>query len=123
MGRPKGGTNRYWSKNEKLRIVKLVLESKQVAYDVSKVEKISDGMLTHWIKSYLTKGEKGLENVKKPGNPLAKYQQKKQLNELEQLQYENMKLKIELERAKKGYLVEGDGRNKVFISLSGENSK
>jgi len=123
MGRPKGGTNRYWSKNEKLRIVKLVLESKQVAYDVSKVEKISDGMLTHWIKSYLTKGEKGLENVKKPGNPLAKYQQKKQLNELEQLQYENMKLKIELERAKKGYLVEGDGRNKVFISLSGENLK
>lgn len=52
-------------------------------------------------KKYLKFGEKGLENIKRPGNPLAKYQNRKDLNELEKLEYENMKLRIENERLKK----------------------
>ena len=54
------------------------------------------------------------KNKKKPGNPLSKYSSKKQLTELEQLEYENMKLRIEVERLKKGYLVKGDGSVVVF---------
>ena len=58
-------------------------------------------------KKYLELGEKGLENKKKPGNPLMKYSAKKNLTEIEKLEYENMKLRIENERLKKGYYVEG----------------
>ena len=52
-------------------------------------------MLNGWIKKYLELGEIGLQNSKKPGNPLAKYSRKKQLTDLEKLEYENMKLRIE----------------------------
>ena len=49
---------------------------------------------------------KGLENKRKPGNPLAKFSNKKELTELEKLQYENLLLRIENERLKKGYTSE-----------------
>ena len=53
---------------------------------------------------------RGLENKRKPGNPLAKIYNKKNFkNREEELEYENMKLKIENELLKKGYLVKGDG--------------
>ena len=45
----------------------------------------------------------------KPGNPLSKYMHKKQLSDIEKLEYENMKLRIENERLKKGYMTKGDG--------------
>lgn len=55
MGRPKGGKNKYWSKEEKLRIVnKVVLEglsSKQVA----KEENIEGSTIRRWTK---------IENIK-----------------------------------------------------------
>ena len=40
---------------------------------------------------FVKKRIKGLENKKKPGNPLMKYSRKKSLTELEKLEYENMK--------------------------------
>jgi regulator of replication initiation timing len=63
-------------------------------------------MLSTWVKRYREGGDDGLENKRKPGNPLTKYQNKKQLTDLEKLQYENMKLRIENERLKKGYTTE-----------------
>ena len=65
-------------------------------------------------KDYLKHGIKGLENKKKPGNPLSIYSSKKNLTDIEKLQYENMKLRIENERLKKGYQVEGDGSIVIF---------
>ena len=56
----------------------------------------------------------GLIPKKKPGNPLSKFSNRKNLSEVEQLQYENMKLRIENERLKKGYLVKGDGSVVIF---------
>ena len=50
----------------------------------------------------------------KNGNPLMKYSKRKNLNDMEKLEYENMKLRIENERLKKGYLVKGDGSVVVF---------
>lgn len=41
--------------------------------------------------------------VRKPGNPLAKYQRPKILTREEALEYENLKLRIEIERLKRGY--------------------
>lgn len=115
MGRPKGGTNKYWSKEEKLRIVKKVIEEGKSSYNVAKEENIlSSGMIRKWTKLYIEQGEEALENQKKPGNPLSKYQNKNNLTDIEKLQYENMKLRIENERLKKGYLVKGDGSIVVF---------
>ena len=59
-------------------------------------------MICVWIKKYLEQGESALENKKKPGNPLSKYSRKKNLTDLEKLEYENMRLRIENERLKKG---------------------
>ena len=71
-------------------------------------------MLRNWIKKYLELGEDSLENKKKPGNPLLKYSMRKELTEFEKLEYENMKLRIENERLKKGYIMKGDGLVVIF---------
>jgi len=109
MARIRKEKNRYWSKDEKLRIVKRVIEDSLSSEFVAKDEDISAGMLRGWIKKYLDEGENALENKKKPGNPLAKYCNKKELTQIEKLEYENMKLRIENERLKKGYMMKGDG--------------
>ena len=123
MGRSKGGTNKYWSKEEKLKIVKRVLNGLESTWDVSRDLNISNGMLNNWIKKFREYGEEGLINKKKPGNPLSKYQTRKTLSKQEELEYENMKLRIELERLKKGYIVKGVGQKKEYISISKKNSK
>lgn len=123
MGRPKGGKNKYWSKEEKLKLIKEHLDNNISTNEITTREKISNGMYNNWLKKYLEFGEEGLENKKKPGNPLSKYTNKKQLTDLEKLEYENMKLRIENERLKKGYLVEGDGQIVVFIGSKNKNLK
>lgn len=123
MGRHKGGTNRYWSKEEKLKLVREVIEEHKSTNEVSTRENISNGMFNNWIKKYLEFGEEGLVNKKKPGNPLSKYVNKKQLSNIEKLEYENMKLRIENERLKKGYYVEGDGQIVIFNGSKNKNLK
>lgn len=109
MPRIRKEPNRYWSKEEKMRIINRVIQEGLSSQQVAKEEDISSGMLRNWIKKYLQNGENALKNKKKPGSPLAKYHNKKELSELEKLEYENMKLRIENERLKKGYMMEGDG--------------
>ena len=66
MGRSKGGKNKYWSKEEKLRIVKKVIEEGKSSYAVAKEENIvSASMIRRWTKVYVEKGENALENKKK----------------------------------------------------------
>jgi len=109
MTRIRKEPNRNWPKEEKLRIVKKVLDEGLSTVKVAKEEDISDGMLRNWIRKYLNEGEDSLKNKKKPGNPLSKYLNKKNLTKEEKLEYENMKLRIENELLKKGYLMKGDG--------------
>ena len=123
MGRPKGGKNKYWSKEEKLKLIKEHLDNNISTNEITTREKISNGMYNNWLKKYLEFGEKGLENKKKPGNPLSKYIHKKELTDIEKLEYENMKLRIENERLKKGYIVEGDGQVVIFNGSKNKNLK
>ena len=109
MSRIRKEPNRYWSKEEKLRIINLVLLNGLSTQQVAKNEDISSGMLRNWIRKYIEQGEESLENKRKPGNLLMKYSKRKELSELEKLEYENMKLRIENERLKKGYMMKGDG--------------
>lgn len=123
MGRPKGGKNRYWTKEEKLKLIKEHLETHVSTLEITNREHISNGMYNNWLRKYLELGEKGLENKKKPGNPLTKYCNKKNLTDMEKLEYENMKLRIENERLKKGYMVKGDGQIVIFNGLNNKNMK
>lgn len=106
MGRPKGGKNRHWSKEERLRIVKRYTDGFISQAVLSKEESISRGMLHSWITKYYDNGESGLENKKKPGNPFVSYQMKKNPTREETLEYENLRLRLENELLKKGLTLE-----------------
>lgn len=115
MPRIRKEKNRSWSKEEKLRIINKHLIEGLSTTVIAKEEDISDGMLRNWIRKYLEFGEAALINKKKPGNPMCKYSNKKQLTKEERLEYENMKLRIENEMLKKGYLMKGDGTFVKFM--------
>ena len=114
QGRPKGGKNNYHSNEEKIKIVKEMLDFNLSPLDIEKKYNISHSLAGKWRKDYLEKGETSLVNKKKPGNPLCKFSNKKNLTDIEKLQYENMKLRIENERLKKGYIMKGDGSVVIF---------
>lgn len=110
MGRPKGKIgkqpNRYWSKEAKFEYVKLIIDGEISMTQLSKDNNISLGMMSQWVKKYEQGGIEALENKRHPGNPVARYQNKKSMTPIERLEYENMVLKIENERLKKGYTSE-----------------
>ena len=106
MGRPKGGKNKEWSKEEKYKYGKMVIEGEKSTIEIQNEYGIYNAMVNLWVRQYLEFGINGLQNKKKPGNPLAKYSRRKELTPIEQLEYENMLLRIENERLKKGYTEE-----------------
>lgn len=105
----KGQKYKQWSAEEKYKIIEPLLKMEKGMWTYSKETGINSGLLYAWIKKYRENGLEGLKNKKKPGNPLSKYSNKKDLTKNEQLEYENMKLRIENELLKKGYLMKGDG--------------
>ena len=121
MGRHKGGTNKKWSYEEKLRIVKRVLSLETSLSKVAQSENINPGLLHNWIVKYNDDGVDGLKN--KRDYTYLKFVNKKNMTDLEKLEYENILLKIENERLKKGYEVRGGGKEKEFAIISKSNSK
>ena len=119
MGRPKGGTNMNHSKEEKLSLVLRNLEGESTA-SLSHETGIYKAQIHKWTKQYLEGGEEALVNKRKPGNPLAKYANKKELTPTEQLEYkiallerELLKKDGEIVRLKKSIELErGDARKK-----------
>lgn len=111
----KGQKQIFRTENEKYEIIKPILENVKSQNQVSKETGINVGLIFQWIKKYNKYGLSGLKNKVKPGNPLSKYQCKKNLSKEEQLEYENMKLRIENELLKKGYLMKGDGSIVKFM--------
>ena len=57
---------------------------------------INPKTVSRWVKKYQEEGEAGLEPKKKPGNPLARYERRKELTYEEQLQYKIALLEREL---------------------------
>lgn len=95
MGRPMGGTNEYHTKEEKLSLVKRNLEGETIA-SIEKETRVNSSQIAKWVRQYIEDGEERLENKKKPGNPLVKYQRKKELTQTEELEYKVAKLEREL---------------------------
>lgn len=114
MIRKRTRQNRVWSADDKLKIINENLINFKSTPQISREYDISQGMIVNWIKKYKEFGYEGLINKRKPGNPLAKYSKRKNLTDTEKLELEIMKLRIENERLKKGYLVKGDGSVVVF---------
>ena len=114
MGRQKGGTNKYWTAEEKYEVIKPIINFEKSSSQVTKETGINNGMISVWVKKYNEDGLNGLENKRKPGNPMSSLMNKKNLTDIEKLELENMKLRIENERLKKGYLVKGDGSIVAF---------
>ncbi|MBQ7240219.1 MAG: transposase [Bacilli bacterium] len=111
----KGQKFNRWTPEEKYNIIKPLLNMEKGTYSYSKEIGINSGLLYAWIKKYRENGMKGLENKRKPGNPMCKYFSKKNLTKEEQLEYENMKLRIENEMLKKGFLMKEDGTYVKFM--------
>ena len=119
MGRPKGGTNKSHSKEEKLALVMRNLAGETTA-ELTRETGIYHAQIHKWTKQYLEGGETALVNKRKPGNSLAKYTRKKELTPTEQLEYkvallerELLKRDGEITRLKKSIELErGDARRK-----------
>lgn len=125
IGRPKGGKNRKYTVEEKLSIVNMNLQDHMSIIQIEKETGISNSLISAWIHKYLDNGLQGLENKKnkKSGNVYAALHTSKSLTKEERLELENMKLKIENERLKKGYLVKGVGADKEYVTFLEENMK
>ena len=90
---------------------------------------VSRRIFQSWIYRYREHGIDGLRNqtgkTKHPGkgNPLRGLLAKKIKTKEEELELENLKLKIEVARLKKGYQVKGVGLKKEYITTKDLNTK
>lgn len=121
MGRPKGGKNRTFAPEYKLSVVKRHIEEYESLSDIANDENLSDGMIANWCRAYRENGIDGLR-PKRKGNPFINLLSKSLTRE-ERLELENLKLKIENERLKKGYQVKGGGASKEYVSILDANMK
>ena len=123
MGCQKGVKHRKYTAAEKFDIVRMNTEQYLSSNAISKITGISAKNISRWIRQYSEKGIEGLEDKDRKGNPFAALHTSKSLTKEERLELENLKLKIENERLKKGYLVKGGGAGKEYVSIFGKNTK
>ena len=88
-------------------------------YDIHK------DVLIDWRNKYRINGFEGLvsQTGRASGNPLVGKMRKKNKTREDELELENLKLKIEVARLKKGYLVKGVGIKKEYVTIKDSNMK
>ena len=90
---------------------------------------IAGSTFKEWKKAYLEFGIEGLKSqtgkTKHPekGNRLFGLLRKKNKTREEELELENLKLKVEVARLKKGYQVKGVGSKKEYVTIKDLNTK
>ena len=120
MGRPKGTKNTMRTPREKEKIILEYFNCGLGYRVIARKYNIAESLFRNWINQYREKGIDGLESntgKKSTGRPKAK------LNQIEQLEQEILKLRIENERLKKGYFVKGDGARKEYVTSLEKNTK
>ncbi len=122
MGK-KGTPHRRFSKEEKLRIIKMHLDEHKSIMEIERENGIRNSLVSAWVKKYLEEGEDGLVPHPHRGNPYAALHTSKSLGEVERLRLLVAKQEVEIARLKKGYWVEGDGANKEYVTGSGKTTK
>ena len=63
QGRPKGGKNKYYSKEEKLKYINQMLDGRS-CWEIERADGINHSITKNWLKKYTEEGIKGLENKK-----------------------------------------------------------
>lgn len=119
------GKHKKYTAEFKIRCVKDVLEGRKSQNEIAVANKMDDKNIRRWIRNYQEYGEEYFyqEHRGGTGNPYAALHTKKNLSKLERLELENLKLRIENERLKKGYMVKGVGANKEFVTFKDKNTK
>lgn len=120
MGK-KGTPHRRFSKEEKLKYIKLHLEDHVPVRQIETEYGIGSSLISAWVKRYLEDGEDALEPHN--GNPYAALHTSKSLSEVERLRLLVAKQEVEIARLKKGYWVEGAGANREYVTGSGKTTK
>ena len=120
MGK-KGTPHRRFSKEEKMKYVRLHLDEHVALMQIEREYGIRNTLVAEWVKRYLQDGEDSLEP--RNGNPYAALYRSKNLSEVERLRLLVAKQEVEIARLKKGYWVEGVGANKEYVTGSGKTMK
>ena len=108
----------------------IVLESFQNGcFKTAQKYDVQHSVLKRWRSKYREQGIDGLRsktgkgNHEGSGNPYSGLQNKKNKTREEKLELENLKLKIEVARLKKGYQVKGVGSKKEYVTIKDLNTK
>jgi len=117
----KGIPHRKWSKEEKLKLIRLHLDEHKSIMQIEKEYGVRNSLVSAWVKKYLEEGEDALEP--RNGNPYAALHTSKSLSEVERLRLIVAKQEVEIARLKKGYWVEGAGASKEYVTGSGKITK
>ena len=124
MGRQSGTKNNMRTPEEKEKIVLEYFDSGKGAMEFSRYIGIERKQLWTWIKKY---SENGIEGLKSKTGKCSKKgitgRPKNAVTREEELERENTKLKIEIERLKKGYYVKGVGQRKEYVSINNRSTK
>ena len=120
MGK-KGTPHKRYSKDEKMKYVRLHLDEHMSLTQIEKEYGIRNSLVGAWVKKYLEDGEDALEPHN--GNPYAALHKSKSLTEVERLRLLVAKQEVEIARLKKGYWVEGAGANREYVTGSGRTTK
>ena len=117
----KGIAHRKFSKEEKMKYVRLHLADHIPVRQIEKDYGVGASLISSWVKRYLQDGEEGLEPHN--GNPYAALHRSKNLSEVERLRLLVAKQEVEIARLKKGYWVEGVGADREYVTGSGKTTK
>jgi transposase-like protein len=82
----KGQKFKQWTTEEKYKIIIPLINMEKGLCSYAEEIGINSGLLYSWLKKYRENGIEGLNNKRKPGNPLSKYANKKKLTKEEQLE-------------------------------------
>ena len=120
MGK-KGTPHSRFSKEEKMKYVKLHLDEHIPLRQIEREYGIRNSLVAEWVKRYLQDGDEALEP--RNGNPYAALHRSKNLSEVERLRLLVAKQEVEIARLKNGYWVEGVGADREYVSGSGKTTK
>ena len=122
IGRPKGGKNKKYSYDFKLKVIQDRIDNHLSWSELEKKYGVVQSVIQRWEKLY-NEGILETGRTHKRGNPFAALHTSKSLSKEERLELENLKLRIENERLKKGYTVKGGGADKEYVSILDVNMK
>ena len=117
----KGIPHRKFSKEEKMKYVRLHLEDHIPVRQIEKDYGVGASLISSWVKRYLQDGEEALEPHN--GNPYAALHRSKNLSEVDRLKLLVAKQEVEIARLKKGYWVEGVGADREYVTGNGKTTK